>query len=67
MLFPSGNYVQDAVSIYLDFVDAPEGWHSCVQFALILWNPEDPIQYVYHRMYKKLNFRCLKIIFFAIM
>ncbi len=50
LLFPS---VQDMVSIYLKFVDAPEGWHSCVQFALVLWNPEDPTQYVLRHMYKK--------------
>uniref|UniRef100_U9UKW1 MATH domain-containing protein n=1 Tax=Rhizophagus irregularis (strain DAOM 181602 / DAOM 197198 / MUCL 43194) TaxID=747089 RepID=U9UKW1_RHIID len=55
LLFPSGNNNQDTVSIYLDFVDpkgAPAGWHSCVQFALVLWNPEDPTQYIYHRMYE---------------
>ena len=41
---------KDDISIFLYFSDqnAPEGWHSCVQFALVLWNPEDPTQYVYH-------------------
>ncbi|CAB5388507.1 unnamed protein product [Rhizophagus irregularis] len=54
LLFPFGNGSgnQDVVSIYLDFVDiknAPPGWHSCAQFALVLWNPEDPTQYIsYH-------------------
>ena len=56
MLFPFGNNNdQEAVSIYLDFVDpmgAPAGWHSCVQFALVLYNPKDPTQYIIHRMYK---------------
>ncbi|CAG8714314.1 605_t:CDS:2, partial [Dentiscutata heterogama] len=45
LLFPSGNKNSDVVSIYLDFADlkeAPIGWHSCAQFALLLWNPEDP-------------------------
>ncbi|CAG8794004.1 15947_t:CDS:10 [Gigaspora margarita] len=39
----------DVVSIYLDFADpegAPVGWCSYVQFALLLWNPEDPTSYV---------------------
>jgi hypothetical protein len=55
LLFPFGNNSQDTVSIYLDFVDikgAPPDWHSCAQFALVLWNPEDPTQYISHRMYK---------------
>ena len=49
-MFPFGNNNQDTPSIYLDFVDpkgAPAGWHSCVQFALVMWNPEDPTQYVF--------------------
>ncbi|KAF0434881.1 cysteine proteinase [Gigaspora margarita] len=45
LLFPYGNKNQVGyVSIYIEFVDpkgAPAGWHSCVQFALLLWNPED--------------------------
>ncbi|RGB42717.1 cysteine proteinase [Rhizophagus diaphanus] len=56
LLFPSGNNNQDTVSIYLDFVDpkrAPTGWHSCVQFALVLWNPEDPTQYIYHHAHHR--------------
>ncbi|CAB4447003.1 unnamed protein product [Rhizophagus irregularis] len=56
LLFPSGNNNQDTVSIYLDFVDpkgAPAGWHSCVQFALVLWNPEDPTQYIYHHAHHR--------------
>ncbi|KAF0554333.1 putative ubiquitin-specific processing protease 21 [Gigaspora margarita] len=41
------------VSIYLDFdnlKEAPAGWHSCVQFALLLWNPEDQTSYVSHHV-----------------
>ncbi|GBB89579.1 hypothetical protein RclHR1_01630017 [Rhizophagus clarus] len=56
LLFPSGNNNFDCVSIYLDFVDlkgAPAGWHSCVQFALVLWNPDDPSQYVYQRAHHR--------------
>src|SRR5581483_7046159 len=56
LLFPSGDDTDDYVSIYLDFADsktAPSGWHACVQFALVLWNPEDPTQhlarYLLHR------------------
>ncbi|RIB23989.1 ICP0-binding domain of ubiquitin-specific protease 7-domain-containing protein [Gigaspora rosea] len=46
----------DNVSIYLDFADskgAPVGWHSCVQFSLFLWNPEDPASYVYHNSHHR--------------
>ncbi len=53
LLFPFGNNNHDSVSIYLDFSDpkgAPAGWHSCVQFALVLWNTEDATQYIFHRM-----------------
>ncbi|KAF0554328.1 putative ubiquitin-specific processing protease 21 [Gigaspora margarita] len=49
LLFPSGNLNTENVSIYLDFADpkgAPAGWHSCVQFALLLWNPEDPTSHI---------------------
>ncbi|CAG8433376.1 8105_t:CDS:10 [Ambispora gerdemannii] len=49
LLFPAGNNTNDTVSIYLDFADpkgAPQGWHSCVQFGLVLWN--DPAEYVEH-------------------
>ncbi|CAG8472795.1 3742_t:CDS:10, partial [Cetraspora pellucida] len=49
LLFPFGNNNSNKVSIYLDFADpksAPIGWHCCAQFALILWNPEEPEHYV---------------------
>ncbi|CAG8514141.1 3308_t:CDS:10, partial [Scutellospora calospora] len=51
LLFPFGNKNISKVSIYLDFADlqgAHDGWHCCVQFVLILSNPEDPTQYVSH-------------------
>ncbi|GBC24696.2 cysteine proteinase [Rhizophagus irregularis DAOM 181602=DAOM 197198] len=56
LLFPFGNSNQDTVSIYLDFVDpkgSPADWHSYVQFALVLWNPEDPTQYIYHHAHHR--------------
>ncbi|CAJ0637306.1 11152_t:CDS:10, partial [Entrophospora sp. SA101] len=56
LLFPSGNNNPDSVSIYLDFADpkgAPAGWHSCVQFALVLWNPEDPTTCMSHHAHHR--------------
>ncbi|PKY24462.1 cysteine proteinase [Rhizophagus irregularis] len=58
LLFPFGNNNLDSVSIYLDFFDpksAPDGWHLCVQFALVLWNPEDPSHYVAHHSHHRFN------------
>jgi len=26
----------------------PEGWYACVQFTLVLWNPQDPSVHVVH-------------------
>ncbi|CAG8593470.1 11520_t:CDS:2, partial [Scutellospora calospora] len=49
LLFPFGNNNPDVVSIYLEFADAakvPSGWCCYLQLALILWNPEEPTQYV---------------------
>jgi len=48
LLFPFGNSnapPNDTVSVYLDYADpkrAPEGWHACAQFALVISNPADP-------------------------
>ncbi|KAF8522231.1 hypothetical protein BU17DRAFT_87330 [Hysterangium stoloniferum] len=48
LLFPFGNSnapPNDTVSVYLDYANpkaAPEGWHSCAQFALVISNPRDP-------------------------
>ncbi|RIB00746.1 hypothetical protein C2G38_2233121 [Gigaspora rosea] len=50
-LYPLGNTDNDVVSIFLEFADqnlAPNGWHSCAQFAFALWNPVDPKKFVYH-------------------
>ncbi|RGB24444.1 hypothetical protein C1646_773104 [Rhizophagus diaphanus] len=44
---------KDSVSIYLVLADpnsAPEG---CVQFVLVLWNPEDPTQYIYRQTHHR--------------
>ncbi|KAJ3409581.1 hypothetical protein HDV05_004398 [Chytridiales sp. JEL 0842] len=47
LLFPTGNKQSDMVSVFLDSVDAATvpkntNWHICVQFAIILANPDDP-------------------------
>ncbi|CAG8589347.1 42346_t:CDS:10 [Gigaspora margarita] len=50
LLYPLGDNDNDVVSIYLEFADryiAPNGWHSCAQFAFTLWNPEEPTEFVY--------------------
>ncbi|KAF8350768.1 hypothetical protein F5887DRAFT_1210069 [Amanita rubescens] len=51
LLFPFGNSnapPNDTVSVYLDYADpkkAPEGWHACAQFALVISNIHDPTVY----------------------
>ncbi|KAF0557253.1 putative ubiquitin-specific processing protease 21 [Gigaspora margarita] len=55
-LYPLGNDDNDVVSIYLEFADryiAPNGWHSCAQFAFALWNPEEPTEFVYRGGYQR--------------
>ncbi|RIB11624.1 hypothetical protein C2G38_2042511 [Gigaspora rosea] len=55
LLFPFGSN-NSYTEIYLNFADlkgAPAGWHSCVQFALLLWNPDDPISYVSHNTHHR--------------
>ncbi|KAI8304182.1 ubiquitin carboxyl-terminal hydrolase [Colletotrichum asianum] len=51
LLFPHGNNV-DQCSIYLEHgfepTQIPENWSCCVQFALVLWNPNDPKLYTHH-------------------
>ncbi|KAI9771069.1 MAG: hypothetical protein M1839_002966 [Geoglossum umbratile] len=51
LFFPYGNNVEHA-SFYLEqgFGDEkpPEDWYACVQFALVLWNPNDPSIYTTH-------------------
>ena len=55
LLFPFGNSnapPNDTVSVYLDYADpkrAPEGWHACAQFALVISNPTDPTIYTVSR------------------
>ena len=50
-MFPYGNN-SDAASFYLEhgFEEGqiPEDWSCCVQFSLILWNPNDPSMYITH-------------------
>ena len=38
--------VQDHISIYLE--TDPKDAHSCVQLALVLWNPESPTQFIFN-------------------
>ncbi|KAM0601550.1 hypothetical protein ACHAP1_008588 [Verticillium nonalfalfae] len=51
LLFPFGNNV-DQCSIYLEHGfepnEVPENWSCCVQFALVLSNPNDPSLYTHH-------------------
>lgn len=57
LLFPFGNSnapPNDTVSVYLDYADpkrAPEGWHACAQFALVISNPQDPSIFTVSRAY----------------
>ncbi|KAF1918723.1 hypothetical protein BDU57DRAFT_511450 [Ampelomyces quisqualis] len=51
LMFPYGNNV-DFASLYLEhaFEDKhmPDDWHACLQFMLVLWNPQDPTIYTTH-------------------
>lgn len=50
LFFPYGNNVEYA-SFYLEQGHddkPPEDWYACVQFAIVLWNPNDPSIYVQH-------------------
>lgn len=50
LFFPFGNHVEHA-SFYLEQAwekEPPENWYACVQFALVLWNVNDPSIYVSH-------------------
>lgn len=52
LFFPYGNGYQCA-SLYLehgfdDMNKPPEGWYSCVQFGLVLWNPREPTHHNAH-------------------
>lgn len=51
LLFPHGNNTSN-VAVYLEHGfepdKIPEDWSCCVQFALVLWNPNDPSIYAHH-------------------
>lgn len=51
LLFPFGNNV-DQSSIYLEHGfepnEVPDDWSCCVQFALVLWNPNEPTIFSHH-------------------
>lgn len=51
LMFPYGNNV-DFASFYLEqgYEDKqmPDDWYACVQFMLVLWNPQDPTMYLTH-------------------
>lgn len=50
LFFPYGNNV-DYASFYLEQAwedKAPEDWYACVQFMLVLWNPNDPTIFLTH-------------------
>jgi len=53
LFFPAGNNAAESVSFYLehgygDDKPAPEGFYACVQFMLVLWNPNDPSIFLHH-------------------
>lgn len=51
LFFPHGNNCEFA-SFYLEqgYEDKPpENWYRCVQFGLVLWNPNDPSIHTTHR------------------
>ena len=58
LLFPFGNSnapPNDTVSVYLDYAEpkkAPEGWHACAQFALVISNVHDPTIFTVSRTYR---------------
>ncbi|WEW56134.1 ubiquitin-specific protease ubp15 [Emydomyces testavorans] len=53
LFFPFGNQVTEYASFYLEhgYEGAPpEDWYRCVQFALVLWNKNNPSIYVSNGM-----------------
>ncbi|KAF2201039.1 ubiquitin carboxyl-terminal hydrolase 21 [Delitschia confertaspora ATCC 74209] len=52
LFFPYGNNV-DYASFYLEHgfeeKKVPEDWYACVQFMLVLWNPNDPSMHLVHQ------------------
>lgn len=69
LLFPFGNSnapPNDTVSVYLDYAEpkkAPEGWHACAQFALVISNPNDPTIYTVSRECMSSHLQILPYIF----
>ncbi|KAF0468380.1 cysteine proteinase [Gigaspora margarita] len=54
VLYPFGKSNLSKVSIYLEFINPPEAY-SCAQFAFVLWNPEEPTQYIGKYAYCRFN------------
>lgn len=57
LFFPYGNQV-DHASFYLEHGfegEPPQDWYACVQFALVLWNPNDPTVYRTHTAQHRFN------------
>ncbi|EFQ98394.1 ubiquitin carboxyl-terminal hydrolase 21 [Nannizzia gypsea CBS 118893] len=58
LLYPQGNGV-DKVSMYfqrcIDTSLPSKDWHACVQFALVLWDPKNPSNYVSHAAAHRFN------------
>lgn len=57
LFFPQGNNV-DHASFYLEhgFEDkCPEDWYACVQFCLVLWNPNEPKIFTSHTATHRFN------------
>ncbi|KAF3138571.1 hypothetical protein TWF703_004619 [Orbilia oligospora] len=57
LFFPHGNNA-DYASLYLEHgfeEKPPEDWYRCVQFALVLWNPNDPTIYFPHHAHHRFH------------
>ncbi|KIV92154.1 hypothetical protein PV10_06615 [Exophiala mesophila] len=57
LFFPYGNQVDNA-SFYLEHGfdgEPPADWYACVQFALVLWNPQDPTLFRSHSATHRFN------------
>ncbi|KAI1615479.1 ubiquitin thiolesterase [Exophiala viscosa] len=57
LFFPYGNQV-DCASFYLEHGfegDPPADWYACVQFSLVLWNPNDPSLFRTHSATHRFN------------
>lgn len=57
LFFPFGNNV-DHASFYLEQghdPEPPEDWYQCVQFGLVLWNPNDPSIFAHHTAQHRFN------------